>query len=157
MRIVVLVLAALLLLSIPIASAGGGGHSGACRGLSEGTRVTLLDSCFDGTAHVVGLGTRITVTNGGMMAHTYTAVDASFDSGTLQPGESTEIDLPGQGAFPVYCTLHSTAQGEGMAGALIVGQTSEPRSATAVPPLAGFGAGLAASALAIRLTRRARR
>lgn len=158
MRLVLLLIAALVALPVPVASAGGGGHSGACRGLSYGTRVALLDNCFDGTAQVVEAGTMITVFNSGTVAHTYTAVDRSFDSGTLQPGDSARIDVTGGGTFPVYCTLHSSPEGEGMAGLLVVEdepQAGERRTAaTALPPLAGFGAGLAVTAAAVHLGRR---
>ncbi len=158
MRFLLVLLAAMFLLPVPVAAAGGGGHS-ACAGLAYGTRVTMLDNCFNGAAQIVELGTTITVTNRGAVDHTYTAVDGSFDSGTLRTGESARIDVPRAGTFPVYCTLHSSPQGEGMAGLLVVSEdpAEQPRAAAVFPPLAGFGAGLVASVLAIRLGRRAPR
>lgn len=50
--------------------------------------VSMLDSCFSGTAHFAPTETTITISNDGELAHTFTAVDGSFDSGQLQPGET---------------------------------------------------------------------
>ena len=70
-----------------VASAGGGGGS-QCPGFATGTTVSMLDSCFSGTAHFAPTETTITISNDGELAHTFTAVDGSFDSGQLQPGET---------------------------------------------------------------------
>lgn len=112
-------LAVVLTVLLPgAAAAGGGGGFGSCSGFGEGSTVSMRDSCFEATAHFAPEGT-VTVVNDGGIAHTYTAVDGSFDSGTLNAGDTAEID-PGPGIHRVYCSLHSTAEGEGMAGVLIV-------------------------------------
>jgi plastocyanin len=39
--------------------------------------------------------------------HTVTADDGhSFDSGTVQPGASPSIQVPGAGAYAYHCTIH---------------------------------------------------
>ncbi|HEX9889981.1 MAG TPA: hypothetical protein VGA69_10920 [Nitriliruptorales bacterium] len=115
---VLLLAAALVALPTTLAIAGGGG-GGVCAGFGEGTSVVMRDSCFEGTGHIAPAGSNLVAVNEGQMPHTITAVDGSFDSGTIQPGESFEFTLDGAGHVPVYCTLHGTSDGFGMAGVLI--------------------------------------
>jgi hypothetical protein len=82
--------------------------------------MVLRDSCFDGVAHFTAPGTLL-VQNKGVLPHSFTAVDGSFDSGLLQPGESAEVVLGEPGIVPVVCNLHGTREGAGMAGILVVG------------------------------------
>jgi hypothetical protein len=90
----------------------------------------MLDSCFSGTAHFAPTGSPLVVSNDGELPHTLTAVDGSFTSDELQPGETFEITFDEPGVFEVFCTLHGTAAGEGMAGVLVVGEaTPQPMSA----------------------------
>lgn len=120
------------------AMAGGGGGV-VCRGFDEGHSLLMKDHCFEGVGHVVTAGQTVTVTNAGQAPHTITAVDGSFDSGHLAAGESYELTLDDPGTVPIYCTLHGTAEGEGMAGLLVVEAAdltgAEPASspATQVP------------------------
>ena len=116
-----LIVVAVLTLIPGVASAGGGGSS-QCPGFATGTTVSMLDSCFSGTAHFAPTETTITISNDGALPHTFTAVDGSFDSGQLQPGETFELTIDQPGVFEVFCTLHGTAQGQGMAGVLVVGE-----------------------------------
>lgn len=116
-----IVLGALLLLPGPVA-AGGGAGGGPCSGFSSGERLIMRDNCFDGVAHFVTQGTALLVENDGELPHSFTAVDGSFDSGILGPGESTTINLGEDGVQKVICTLHGPREGAGMAGVLLVGQ-----------------------------------
>lgn len=112
-----------------VAAAGGGGFTSFCPGFSEGTTISMLDSCFSGTAHFAPTGSPIVVSNDGELPHTLTAVDGSFNSDELQPGETFEITFDEPGVFEVFCTLHGSASGEGMSGVLIVGEaTPQPMS-----------------------------
>lgn len=120
-----------LLLATPTLAGGGGGA--ACHATSSGRQLTMLDSCFDGIAHEVPAGTTLTVTNRGEMSHTITAVDGSFDSGSLAPGHTFQIQLDRAGDMPVYCTLHGTAEGQGMAGVLQVSGPLNPDLASTTP------------------------
>jgi hypothetical protein len=154
----------LALLVVPSAAlAGGGGHGfDACRGFADGDTVVLRDSCLDGIAHFAAAGA-LTVRNDGDQPHDYTDVERTFGSGVLQPGEETEISVE-PGAYRVYCTLHASRDGDGMAGALIAAGTpveAEPvsTSGASVPwaPLALLAVGLAAliGGQRIRASRRA--
>jgi plastocyanin len=172
-----LLLAAFCLLPLSAAWAGGGGH-GTCSGIANGTTIELRDNCFDGTVQIMATGRSLTVVNEGAVAHTYTAMDGSFDTGNLDPGETARITAPRDGIFPVFCSLHSSKQGEGMAGALVVGRepvaaepilaqpaqpnsaqpaqpnSAQPAQATILPSLAAFGAGVAVTAATTRRRRK---
>lgn len=126
-----LLMAIVVLLVIPAtAYAGGGGGTSRCPGFASGTTISMLDSCFDGTAHFARTDTTLTISNDGEFPHTFTAVDGSFDSGTLQAGETFEVAIDESGVFQFFCTLHGTAQGDGMAGVLLVGE-AEPSPVSA--------------------------
>ncbi len=136
---------------------GGGGGGGACRGFTRGSEVTLVDSCFDGVTMLVEPGTtELSVTNTGAAPHTITAVDGSFDL-RLEPGASgtVAVALDDTPVVPVYCTLHGTADGVGMAGVVVVdgapvsragatGFEAEPAAAVSpADPSSGSAAGWA--------------
>ncbi len=109
------------------ALAGGGGSL--CRGVGDGAEIVMRDNCFAATAHEASPGDVITIVNEGRIDHTYTAVDGSFDTGLVGPGGSVEITVGDAGLVRVFCSLHGTAAGDGMAGLLVVGV---PAAAAAV-------------------------
>ncbi|MGH8983779.1 MAG: cupredoxin domain-containing protein [Acidimicrobiia bacterium] len=111
-------LVALLTFAQP-AAAGGGDHS-PCRKFARGPEISMQDVCFEGTAHVVKAGTTVEVTNDGGLDHDVVAVDGSFASKAVRPGETFEVTVDDAGVVPFYCTLHGTPHGDGMAGVLIV-------------------------------------
>lgn len=127
-----LLVATAILMVIPaVARAGGGGvDTSGCAGYSEGTEVVMKDSCFAGTAHFAPTDNTITVTNDGQLPHTLTAVDGSFDTGQVTAGSSAQLSVDEPGIYRVFCSLHGTAQGDGMAGVLVVG-AAEPASVAA--------------------------
>jgi hypothetical protein len=137
-----IVAVALLALAAPVALAGGGGGGGGpCAGFGSGPVLVMLDNCFNAVAHSVEPGATLRVRNDGELPHTFTAVDGSFDSGVLQPGQSAEIRVGEAGVFGAYCTLHGSKAGGGMAGALVVGS---PAAASAgAGPLQLSAVGLA--------------
>lgn len=118
---VALVTVAVLPWSVP-AMAGGGGHDSACAGYAAGQTVEMYDSCFSGSAQFVGAETTVRIVNRGELPHSLTAADGSFGTGTLQPGQSASIDVGEAAVVRVFCELHGTRQGEGMAGLLVVGE-----------------------------------
>ena len=123
---------AILMLTPGVALAGGGGvDPSACPGYAEGTAISMRDSCFVGTAHFAPSGTTITVTNDGGLPHTLTAVNGSFDTGQIAPGSDAQLNVEEPGIYRIFCTLHGTAQGLGMAGVLVVGEAVP--SAVAAP------------------------
>jgi hypothetical protein len=86
----------------------------------------MLDSCFDGTAHFAPAGSVLTISNDGALPHSYTSVDGSFTSGELTPGGTYELTIDEPGIYEVFCSLHGTADGQGMAGVLMVGEAIPP-------------------------------
>jgi plastocyanin len=108
---------AVLTFALP-AGAGGGGQ---CSGFVRSTTISMSDLCFQGAAHFVPGGATVTVSNDGGMEHDIQAVDGSFSSDRLQPGDTYRFDAPASGIVEYFCSLHGSAQGGGMTGVLIVG------------------------------------
>jgi len=130
----------ILLLAPGVAHAGGGEvDTSGCAGYSEGSDISMLDSCFSGTAHFAPSDTTITITNNGFMPHSLTAVDGSFDTGLLEAGVSADLSVSEPGIYQVFCSLHGTAAGEGMAGVLVVGE-AVPASMSAPLDVSSFEA-----------------
>jgi plastocyanin len=65
----------------------------------EGLNVKITSAGFDPTAARVFKGSAVTVTNTDASPHTYTSSDATYDSGTLQPGQSKIFDATVTGTF----------------------------------------------------------
>lgn len=115
------VTAAAMATAAPALAGGGGGGGGPCPAYApeDVTEIVLLDNCFGPVSATAPAGTTLTIRNDGAQPHTYTAVDGSFDTGVLQPGDATTIELPATaGTLPVYCTLHADQDGNGMAGTI---------------------------------------
>lgn len=112
---------AALAVALPALAGGGGQGGGPCQAYSSGdvTEIVLRDNCFAPVSATAPAGSTVTIRNDGQQPHTYTAVDGSFDTGVLQPGGSTTIELPqAAGTLPAYCTLHADPAGNGMAGTI---------------------------------------
>ena len=56
-------------------------------------------------------GTTLTVTNADSDAHTLTADDGSFDTGTIDPGASATITLDQPGTYTYHCNFHQSMTG----------------------------------------------
>jgi hypothetical protein len=128
-----------LVMAVPgVAHAGGGGVDvSGCAGYGEGDTISMRDSCFAGTAHFVPSDTLVAVRNDGAMSHSLTAVDGAFDTGLVDPGQSAQLTFDEPGIYRVFCSLHGTAAGEGMAGVVVVGQ-AVPASMAAPADTSGF-------------------
>lgn len=114
------------LMLIPGVAYAGGGEidTSGCPGYSEGTTVSMQDSCFSGVAHFAPSDTTITVTNEGGLPHTLTAVDGSFDTGEVVSGGSAQLTFDEPGIYRIFCAFHGTPAGEGMAGVVVVGEAT---------------------------------
>src|SRR3990172_4354464 len=77
--------------------------------------VSMVDSAFDPADVTVEAGETLTWSNDGALPHTATADDGSFDTGTLDPGDSDSVRIDEPGTYPYYCTLHGAPGGIGMA------------------------------------------
>ncbi|MGC2239358.1 MAG: plastocyanin/azurin family copper-binding protein [Acidimicrobiia bacterium] len=121
MRGLALALAAVLLL----ASCGGGDDGGAS---IEGENVTvkMFDNRFEYTEVRIPVGGTVTFVGAGRSPHNANAADGSWSTedvfGSLNQleGDSAKLTFDEPGQYVFFCTFHGNAQGEGMAGKLIV-------------------------------------
>lgn len=135
--------AAITMLTAPAVLAGGGGGGAICDGFAQGDEIHMYDSCFAGTAQLVEPTTdTVTVTNDGEIPHTITATDGDFDL-YLEAGESATLELPDDAVIPIYCTLHGTTRGAGMAGVIVRDGDTD------VSPAAADGTAAPANLLAV--------
>lgn len=101
----------------PLVVACGDDDTGADQGATSGggappASVTVSDFDFDPTELTVGAGATIEIDNRGDAAHTLTADDESFDSGSIAGGESTSITAPeGSGDYGFFCEFHPFMKG----------------------------------------------
>ena len=99
MRNTVLRLAALSLVALvlfaPTAAAQG-----------KTTTVSIKNFAFNPPNATVAPGTTVTWVNNDQTAHTVTANDGAFDSGTLQPGQSYSFVFDKPGTYAYHCNIH---------------------------------------------------
>lgn len=70
--------------------------------------VTILDNRFDPTTISVTVGAAVTWTNAGDRAHTVTADDGSFTSGSLGGGDTFGQIFPTAGTVTYHCAIHGS-------------------------------------------------
>jgi plastocyanin len=70
--------------------------------------LTIQGTAFHPTMLTVKAGTTITIDNKDSFAHTVTADDGSFDTGSIAGGSSTTLDLKTAGTFTFHCNIHPT-------------------------------------------------
>jgi plastocyanin len=103
------------------ASAGGGvsyqkSDSTPAAPAGAGAKVALKDSQFAPAAITAKVGQTITWTNSDAIAHTVTATaNATFDSGTVEPGGTFSYVTKRAGTISYVCTFHP-----GMTGSITV-------------------------------------
>jgi plastocyanin len=110
-------LAALLAtVTLAVAGCGGGGEQPASSTTSttaaeSADRVEIADFAYAPDAVTVDVGTKLTWANADNAAHTATADDGSFDTGTLKQGESGAVTLDEAGTYTYFCRFHPFMQG----------------------------------------------
>jgi len=73
--------------------------------------ITITGMSFPATT-TVKTGTTVTWVNKDAMAHTVTSDDGtSFDSGSLNPGDSFSFVANTAGSFPYHCNFHANMKG----------------------------------------------
>ena len=78
---------------------------------NAGKALAIKDFAFSPEPLEVPMGTVVRVTNEDDAAHTATAEDGSFDTGTLAKGESKEITLSKAGDVAYQCDIHDYMKG----------------------------------------------
>ena len=134
-------MAVLMTMSAPSASAGGG-----CRGVDfqdrQTTEVRMGNNCYFPQVARVDAGQSLTFLNEDPAEHTVTGLIASFGSyGKIAGGDSVAYTFSRPGVYPYFCFLHN-----GMTGAIIVGdgrpgdaEANVAAVTTADPPSRGGG------------------
>jgi plastocyanin len=116
-------------------------------GIALAASVSMVDFDFNPKSISIDPGDSITFTNDGNVAHTATADNGSFDTGSVGAGESKTITIKAPGTYPYYCKFHGGPGGVGMAGTIVVGKGGKtaaaagtPQTATPLPLIALAGA-----------------
>lgn len=85
--------------------------------------ITITDNSFTPSNITINAGDTVTWVNNGAVAHTATASNGSFDSGTIQSGQSFGAVFNAAGTYAYRCKFHS-----GMTGTLSVVTPGVPAS-----------------------------
>ncbi len=98
----------------------------ACSGAStpQGPTVSVIDNEFGPKELHINPGQTVSWVNNGQTAHTVTADDQSFDSGNFDSGKVYTHTFTRPGRYLYYCVLHGADGGVGMAGVIVVGNSS---------------------------------
>jgi plastocyanin len=106
----------LFVASVPVATliavfATGFGSSGATGGAAQAAAaapgtVVIENFSFSPKRVSVGAGSTITVENEDQTAHTFTADDQAFDTGTLGGGRTSELTVERAGTYAYHCEIH---------------------------------------------------
>ncbi len=100
--------------------------------------VTLGDNTFTPNQLSVAAGTTVTWTNAGQRPHTVTAEDGSFNSGTLNSGDTFSVNFDTPGTYRYICEFHNGMEvviivTEAASAAPAPAPTSAPAPAPAAP------------------------
>jgi plastocyanin len=103
--------------------------------------VSIKNFAFNPPNMTVAPGTTVTWVNNDQTAHTSTADDGTWDSGTLQPGKSFSFTFNQAGTYTYHCMIHPNMTGTitvggGGGGASASPTASATASATASPTAA---------------------
>lgn len=104
--------------------------------LQHAWSVSIEDFYFEPADAAVEPGSTITWINYGTVPHTVTADDGSFDSGTLNPGDSFTVAFQGQGTITYHCSIHPS-----MTGSVTVGEgvaATDQATMPATPAESGY-------------------
>ncbi|MGH2560746.1 MAG: cupredoxin domain-containing protein [Thermomicrobiales bacterium] len=94
--------------------------------------VSIANFAFDPSSIDVAAGATVTWTNDDVAPHTVTADDGSFDSGTLEPGDSFSFTFDAPGSFSYFCAIHPN-----MTASVNVGEAAAEGESPAASPAAG--------------------
>ena len=88
--------------------------------VAQDATVTMPSYRFAPAELHVAPGTTVTFTNDSDLAHTVTADDGSFDSGSMDPGAVWTMEFDDPGTYPYFCIPHGSPGGVGMAAVIVV-------------------------------------
>ena len=102
-------------------------------------KVSIEDFYFEPANAAIQPGDTVMWVNEGNTPHTVTADDGSFDSGTLQPGESYSHTFQSAGMVPYHCSIHPFMTGSVTVGAATGGGGGTPMQQQPAAPGGGMG------------------
>jgi plastocyanin len=115
------------------------------------TTVSIKNFAFNPPNATVAPGTTVTWVNNDQTAHTVTANDGAFDSGTLQPGQSYSFKFDKAGTYAYHCNIHHdmtatvTVSGASGSASASAGASASPTASGSASATAGPGAPLPSS------------
>lgn len=107
------------------ACGSGSGGNGSVEG--QNVTVQMFDNRFEYTEISIPVGGTVNWVGAGRNPHNAVAADGSWSTedvfGSLEQleGDTASITYDEPGRYDFFCTIHGNAEGEGMAGVLIVG------------------------------------
>ncbi len=75
-------------------------------------QVSIQSFSFGPQTLTIPAGTTVTWTNSDSVTHTVTAMDGSFDSGNLTPGQSFSFTFTTPGTYSYHCSIHPFMRGQ---------------------------------------------
>ena len=104
-------LSAIALLMLVPPTAGAQSQDVVAVPIQDTVTVSIQDFFFDPAQISVAPGTTVQWVNEGAAPHTVTADDGSFDSETLNPGDSFMVTFSGSGTLTYHCEIHPSMTG----------------------------------------------
>lgn len=115
------------LIGVLVVAACGGGDGGGEPIAGDDVVIDMFDNRYESTEVSVPVGGTVTFVGAGRNPHNAVAADGSWSTedvfGSLEQLEGDEAVLTFEepGEYTFFCTFHGNAEGDGMAGTLIVG------------------------------------
>jgi plastocyanin len=94
----------------PQAPAASPGDTAAA-GTAMSVKASMKSLAFQPSRIVIGVGTTVAWTNDDAVDHTVTAIDRSFDSGSMTPGATWRYRFTRTGSYQFFCVLHPFMKG----------------------------------------------
>jgi plastocyanin len=119
------------LLGLLVVVACGGDGDGGESISGDDVVVDMFDNRYEFTEVNVTLGGTVTFVGAGRNPHNAVAADGSWSTedvfGSLEQheGEEAVLTFDEEGEYVFFCTFHGNADGDGMAGTLVVGSAGE--------------------------------
>jgi plastocyanin len=113
-----------------VVACGGGGEGGDSTS-GDAVVVDMFDNRYEFTEVNVTVGGTVTFVGAGRNPHNAVAVDGSWSTedvfGSLEQleGDEAALTFDEEGEYAFFCTFHGNAEGDGMAGTLVVGPAGE--------------------------------
>lgn len=101
--------ALLAAISLLIVGGGCGGDAGTTGSASD--TIAIADFAYSPDNLTVDSGTTVSFPNEDSTSHTATADDDTFDTGTIEGGESGSLTLEQPGTYRYYCLFHPFMKG----------------------------------------------